>query len=185
MAGTSPAMTSKGIDAVTIASETLSKSSESCLPDLIPLLDSAAEAGNGLRDRCREAVAGKVSQGGKIDGDALEREQHAAHGLAWIATYAEALNQIASYARRMSDEGRFGEMEALLSQVGAAEYAAQLVGGVLMSQAEIARAHELGVSENDQTAFSTADDRDLIAGATAGPRAPAIELIRGAQGCAA
>ena len=92
-----------------------------------------------LRDRARDAVAGKVSRGGKIDGDALEREQHAAHGLAWIATYAEALNQVASYARRMSDEGRFGEMEALLAQIGAAEYASQLAGGVPMSQGEIAR----------------------------------------------
>jgi (2S)-methylsuccinyl-CoA dehydrogenase len=175
-------MTSKGIDAVTIASETLSKSSESCLPDLIPLLDSAAEAGNGLRDRCREAVAGKVSQGGKLDGDALEREQHAAHGLAWIATYAEALNQIASYARRMSDEGRFGEMEALLAQIGAAEYASQLAGGVPMSQGEIARTHELGVSEKDQTAFLSANVRDLIAATTPATRARAIALIRGSQG---
>jgi (2S)-methylsuccinyl-CoA dehydrogenase len=175
-------MTSKGIDAVTIASETLSKSSESSLPDLIPLLDSAAEAANGLRDRCREAVAGKVSQGGKIDGDALEREQHAAHGLAWIATYAEALNQIASYARRMSDEGRFGEMEALLAQIGAAEYASQLAGGVPMSQGEIARTHELGVSEKDQTAFLSANVRDLIAATAPATRARAIALIRGSQG---
>ncbi len=175
-------MTSKGIDAVTIASETLSKSSESSLPDLIPLLNSAAEAANGLRDRCREAVAGKVSQGGKIDGDALEREQHAAHGLAWIATYAEALNQIASYARRMSDEGRFGEMEALLAQIGAAEYASQLAGGVPMSQGEIARTHELGVSEKDQTAFLSANVRDLIAATTPATRARAIALIRGSQG---
>ena len=175
-------MTSKGIDAVTIASETLSKSSESSLPDLIPLLDSAAEAANGLRDRCREAVAGKVSQGGKIDGDALEREQHAAHGLAWIATYAEALNQIASYARRMSDEGRFGEMEALLAQIGAAEYASQLAGGVPMSQGEIARTLELGVSEKDQTAFLSANVRDLIAATAPATRARAIALIRGSQG---
>jgi (2S)-methylsuccinyl-CoA dehydrogenase len=182
MAGTSPAMTSKGIDAVTIASETLSKSSESSLPDLIPLLESVAEAASTLRDRSREAVAGRVSQGGKIDGDALEREQHAAHGLAWIATYAEALNQLASYARRMSDGGRFGEMEALLAQIGAAEYASQLAGGVLMSQGEIARTHELGVSEKDQTAFLSANVRDLIAGTTPATRARAIQLIRGSQG---
>jgi (2S)-methylsuccinyl-CoA dehydrogenase len=175
-------MTSKGIDAVTIASETLSKSSEFGLPDLIPRLDSAAEAASSLRDRCRDAVAGKVSQGGKIDSDALEREQHAAHGLAWIATYAEALNQVASYAHRMADEGRFGEMEALLAQIGAAEYASQLAGGVPMSQGEIARTHELGVSEKDQTAFLTANVRDLIAGTTPATRARAIALIRGSQG---
>jgi (2S)-methylsuccinyl-CoA dehydrogenase len=175
-------MTSKGPDAVTIASETLSKSSQSSPSDLIPLLDSAAEAAGGLRDRARDAVASKVMQSGKIDGDALEREQHAAHGLAWIATYAEALNQVASYARRMSDEGRFGEMEALLAQIGAAEYASQLAGGVPMSQGEIARLHELGVSEKDQTAFLNPNVRDLIAGTTPAIRARAIALIRGSQG---
>ena len=173
---------SKGIDAVTIANEALSKSSGSSPADLIPLLESVAEAANGLRDRAREGVSGKVGQGGKIDSDALEREQHAAHGLAWIATYAETLNQLASYASRMSDEGRFGEMEALLAQIGAAEYASQLAGGVLMSQGEIARTHELGVSEKDQTAFLSANVRDLIAGANAATRARAIALIRGSQG---
>jgi len=120
---------------VSVVSEAKADSTSCRIDDLIPLLESTAEAANILRDRCREAVAGKVSQGGKIDGEALEREQHAAHGLAWIATYAEALKQVASYARRMTDEGRFGEMEALLAQIGAAEYAAQLYGGVVMSQA--------------------------------------------------
>jgi (2S)-methylsuccinyl-CoA dehydrogenase len=170
---------------VTVASESVADIQSSRIADLIPLLESTAEAANGLRDRSRDAVAAKVSAGGKIDNAALEREQHAAHGLAWIATYTEALNQIASYARRMADEGRFGEMESLLSQIGAAEYAAQLAGGVLMSQGEIARAHELGVSEKDQTAFITANVRDLIAGTTAATRAHAIELIRGAQGTVA
>jgi (2S)-methylsuccinyl-CoA dehydrogenase len=167
---------------VTVASEARADSQSGQISDLIPLLKSAAEAANTLRDRSREAVAGKVGQGGKIDGEALEREQHAAHGLAWIATYAEALNQFASYARRMSDEGRFGEMEALLAQIGAAEYAAQLAGGVPMSQGEIARTHELGVSEKDQTAFLTANVWDLITGTTAATRARAIALIRGSQG---
>ena len=167
---------------MTVASEARADSQSGQISDLIPLLKSAAEAANTLRDRSREAVAGKVGQGGKIDGEALEREQHAAHGLAWIATYAEGLNQFASYARRMSDEGRFGEMEALLAQIGAAEYAAQLAGGVPMSQGEIARTHELGVSEKDQTAFLTANVRDLITGTTAATRARAIALIRGSQG---
>ena len=82
----------------------------------------------------------------------------------------------------MTDEGRFGEMEALLSQIGAAEYAAQLLGGVIMSQNEIARAHELGVAEKDHATFLTADVRALISSATPAIRARAIELIKAAQG---
>ena len=55
----------------------------------------------------------------------------------------------------MSDEGRFGEMEACSRRSAPAEYVAQLAGGVVMSQGEMARRHELGVAEKDQAAFLT------------------------------
>ena len=169
---------------MTLAVETLAQSKSGRLPDLISLLDAAAEAAGTLRDRAVEAVAAKVSPGGKLDGPALEREQRAAHGLAWIATYVEALRQIASYARRMQGEGRFGELEALLAQVGVAEYLSQLAGGVMMSQGEIVRLHELGVAEKDQAGLLTPAVRALIAGTTPATRARAVELIRNAQGTA-
>jgi (2S)-methylsuccinyl-CoA dehydrogenase len=153
--------------------------------DLISQLNRVAEAATSLRDRAVEGVSAKVSSGSKIDNAALEREQHAAHGLAWIATYVEALHQLASYAKRLDGEGRFGEIEALLCQIGAAEYAAQLMGGVVMSQNEIVRLHELGVSEKDASAFITPEFRALIGGATAEARARVVALIRDAQGAAA
>ncbi|MGH7488492.1 MAG: acyl-CoA dehydrogenase family protein, partial [bacterium] len=102
--------------------------------DLISQLNLVAEAATTLRDRAVAALSAKLASGGKIDNAALEREQHAAHGLAWIATYVEALRQIADYAKRLDGEGRFGEIEALLCQIGGAEYAVQLMGGVVMSQ---------------------------------------------------
>ena len=123
-----------------------------------------------MRDRAVEAVAAKVSAGGKLDGAALEREQRAAHGLAWVATYVEAIRQIASYARRMQGEGRFGELEALLTQIGVAEYLSQLSGGVMMSQGEIVRLHELGLAEKDHAGLLTPEVRALILGTT--PAAP-------------
>ncbi len=165
------------------AVETLAGHASALTPDLIPLLDSAAEAAAGLRDRAVEAVAAKVSSGGKIDGAALEREQRAAHGLAWTATYAGAIEQLASYAKRMEGEGRFGEMERLLAQIGAAEYLSQLFGGVMMSQGEIVRMHELGVDEGDLIGFIAAV-RPLIEAATPETRARAVELIKHAQGAA-
>jgi (2S)-methylsuccinyl-CoA dehydrogenase len=164
---------------VTIA-ETLPSSSDPA--DLVKKLDAVAEAAGALRECAIEAVRAKVGKDGKIDNAALEAEQHAAHGLAWVATYVEALKQIAGYAQRMSDEGRFGEMEALLAQIGAAEYAAQLAGGVMMSQNEIVRLSELGVSDKDRSAFLTGDVRALIASVTPATRARAIALIRDAQG---
>ena len=151
-------------------------------PELISLLDEAAKAATTLRASAVEAVSAKVSSGGKIDASALEREQRAAHGLAWIATYVEALVQIASYARRMDGEGRFGEMESLLVQIGAAEYLSQLSGGVTMSQGETARLHELGVKESDQAAFLTPAVRALMRSSTPESRARVVALIKDSQG---
>ena len=164
--------------------ETVTMSGAAASPELIPLLDEAAKAAATLRDRAIEAVSAKVSSGGKLDNAALEREQRAAHGLAWIATYVEALTQIASYAKRMQDEGRFGEMESLLAQIGAAEYAAQLTGGVMMSQGEMARLYELGVKELDQAAFLTPSVRALMQSSTPEARARVVDLIKESQGTA-
>ena len=157
----------------------------SATPELIPLLDKAAEAAATLRDRAIKAVAAKVSAGGKIDAAALEREQRAAHGLAWIATYAAAIDQIARYAKRMEGEGRFDEIERLLAQIGVAEYLAQLFGGVMMSQGEIVRLHELGLGDADQIGFLTPAVRTLIQTTTPETRARVVELIKHAQGAAA
>jgi (2S)-methylsuccinyl-CoA dehydrogenase len=153
-------------------------------PELIPLLAGAAEAATALRGRAVEGVAAKVVASGQIDSEALEREQHAAHGLAWLATYAEALNQLADYAARLDGDGRFGEMERLLAEIGAAEYLSQLAGGVVMSQGETARLHELGVGDAGQAAFLTPPIRALIAAATPEARARAVALIKDSQGAA-
>jgi (2S)-methylsuccinyl-CoA dehydrogenase len=151
---------------------------------LVPLLEAAAEAAGTLNVQATEAVKAKLAPGGKIDNAALEREQHVAHGLAWISTYAEGIRQLADYAKRMESEGRFGEMESLLSQIGAGEYLAQLAGGVTMSQGEVVRLHELGLDESARTAFLTEDVTALIEGVTPEMRARVVELIQDAQGAA-
>ena len=92
--------------------------------------------------------------------------------------------QIASYAKRMEGEGRFGEMERLLAQIGTCEYLSQLFGGVMMSQGEIVRMHELGVGDGDLLGFLTPAVRTLIHGTTPETRARVVELIKGAQGAA-
>jgi len=93
----------------------------------------------------REAVRARVSVGGKFDRAALDREQHIVHGLAWVATYAETLREVRDWAEGLSHAGKFGETEALLAQLLAAEYAAQLAGGVAMTQVETIRPADFGV----------------------------------------
>ena len=152
---------------------------------LLPLLDAAAEVAGTLNVAATEAVKAKLAPGGKIDNAALEREQHVAHGLAWITTYVEGIRQMADFAKRSSEEGRFGEFEGLLTQIVVGEYLAQLAGGVVMSQGEIVRLHELGVSDSAKDAFLTDNVVALIQGVTPDMRARAATLIQAAQAAAA
>lgn len=166
------------------AAETLSDRGTLSSAELIPLLEGAADAAKSLSAKAVDAVKAKVAPGGKVDNVALEREEHAAHGLAWIATYAEGVHQLADYAKRMADEGRFGEMESLLSQIVAGEYLAQLAGGVTMSQGEVVRLHEVGLGEDARQAFLADDVTSLIEVVTPEMRARVVSLIQEAQ-CAA
>ncbi len=83
---------------------------------------------------------------GKISSAKLEEHQFAAHALAWLATYVEALRQMRAWAGRIDAEGRFGEMEGLILQIGFGEYLSQIHGGIPMSQGEIARLQDMGVT---------------------------------------
>ena len=118
------------------------------LADLPRLVREAARTAAVLKARAIESVRSRTG-GAKPDAALLESEQRAVHGLSWLATYAAALDQMASYAGRMSEDGRFGEIEALVTQIGAGEYLAQIAGGIPMSQGEIVRLHDLGLAEEE------------------------------------
>src|ERR1017187_207439 len=62
-------------------------------------------AGAGARVRERVVVAGKP------DARLFDHEQRATHGLAWLATYVEAVRQLAAYTERMVGAGTLGEIE--------------------------------------------------------------------------
>ena len=48
--------------------------------------------------KVRERVWSKAKSVGRL----FDREQRATHGLAWLATYVEAVRQLAAYAERMT-----------------------------------------------------------------------------------
>ena len=116
---------------------------------------------------------------GRISGDLLDREQRAAHGLSWFATYVEAIRQLAAYTERMSEAGRFGELEELLVRIGLGEFLAQMTGGIPMSQGEMVRPADLGLSLAQVGARVTPAVEALIAsGNTAENRARLVALMR-------
>jgi len=115
------------------------------LPDLPRLLDVASDAAADLLTALRGAAAERIAPGGRLDRAALDREQHAAHGLAWAAAYAETLRQTAAWARALDAEGGLGEAEALPAQLLAHEYLSQLTGGLPMNQGELFRPADLDI----------------------------------------
>jgi len=113
----------------------------------------ALAAAEGLESRARAAVAGQISEDGRIDPEALERAQFAAHGYAWLATYVEALRQLRGWAERCIDADTFGETETLVLQAAYGEYLAQMAGGIAMSQGEIVRPGDMGLDADALAAF--------------------------------
>jgi (2S)-methylsuccinyl-CoA dehydrogenase len=147
--------------------------------ELIQTLEEAAGAVEGLFADARRAVAEQVVRDGKANARALDREQRATHGLAWLATYTEALRQLAAYAQRLSAADNFGEVEELLVRIGAGEYLAQIVGGIPMSQGEIVRLSDLGLAPAAVAArLNPAVEHLITYGNTAQRRARLAELMR-------
>jgi len=116
------------------------------LPDLRVHMRACAGAAQGFVSEVKAAVRAKVTIGGKVDRKAADREQHVVHGYGWYATYAELFTQVAAWADALAAESKFGETEALLSQLLFAEYAAQFSGGIPMNQGEVARPADFGLS---------------------------------------
>jgi (2S)-methylsuccinyl-CoA dehydrogenase len=134
------------------------------LPGLLPLCGAALGAAERLRDAARAGVAALVGRGGRVDAAALEREQFAAHGFAWLATYVEGLRQLLRWAERLEREGRLGEREALILQAGFGEYLAQMAGGIAISQVEIVRIADMGLGEGEEGAFLAEPVMALVRG---------------------
>ncbi|WP_043834545.1 acyl-CoA dehydrogenase family protein [Muricoccus aerilatus] len=116
-------------------------------PALVEGCAAVLEAAERLHEATRTALGATLAPEGRADPTRLEAAQFAAHGLAWQATYVEALRQSLAWARRLEAVGTFSEVEAAILRLGFAEYGAQLAGGIPMSQAEIVRPHDMGVPE--------------------------------------
>ncbi len=148
--------------------------------DFVALAKDAAAGAKALVAEATARVKARVTgPEGKLDAGALEREQHAAHGLSWFATYGEAVRELADYAARLQGEGSFGETEALLVKIGVGEYLDQMFGGIPMSQGEIVRPTALGFTSAELAALRTpAIDAAIEEGNTPANRAALVAKIR-------
>src|SRR5487761_2027285 len=139
-------------------------------PDLVDLSREATAALDALLADAVAKVRERVMVAGKPDGRLFDREQRATHGLAWLATYVEAVRQLAAYTERMTGAGTLGELEEHLVRVALGEYLAQIIGGIPMSQGELVRPSDLGLSAAQVAARINGDVESLIAGGNTAER---------------
>ena len=153
-------------------------------------LDGVAAAVLAYLAEATQATRDCVMVDGQLDAQLGHRNQRALHGLAWIATTAEAILCTARWGQRLAADGGTGgaaepphlahrPAENLLIGIGVGEYLHQLVGGIPMSQNEIFRPGELGL--NDAVEVLRSDPSVawfLEHGNTARARHALIEQIR-------
>ncbi|SFC97950.1 (2S)-methylsuccinyl-CoA dehydrogenase [Bosea sp. CRIB-10] len=151
----------------------------------VALIAAALPGFEALLEEAVAAVRQKVLVDGRISAAKLEQEQHAAHGLSWLATYVMALRELKAYGERLQSEDRYGAIEDYAIRIGAGEYAAQIFGGIPMSQGEIVRLPTLGLSAKAVAAACSDAAEQLIAeGNTPENRARFVALFSQSQGLA-
>ena len=149
------------------------------LPDLLALTAAALPPVETVLEAARDRIRETVSDGGKVSGALIEANQSAVHGLSWLATYAQSLRQMQAWAERLSADGRFGEVERLIHQIAFGEYLAQIRGGIPMSQNEIVRLSDLGLSDGDAAPLGESAVVTLIGRANSqGARTRLVELMQ-------
>ncbi len=142
------------------------------------LAAAATAAAQQVLDHATTAVRALVAPTGRLDPALLDRQQRAAHGLAWLQVYVRALHEMQGWAQRLDAAGRLGERETLLLEAAFAEYLDRIESGIPLSQTEIVRPRDLGLGEVALRPLRAADVAELRSrGLTAERLARLAELI--------
>ncbi len=148
------------------------------LPDLLALTGAAIGPAQALLDTAKARLRAELTVDGRVSATLIEDNQTAAHGLAWLATYVEALREMHGWAERLQADGKFGEVEQLILQIAFGEYLWQMYGGLPMNQGEILRPQDMGLTQDDQRAMM--DDAVMTltgSGNTQAARTRLVELM--------
>ncbi|MEM9872830.1 MAG: acyl-CoA dehydrogenase family protein [Pseudomonadota bacterium] len=149
------------------------------LDNLLELTGEAIAPLESVLDTARDRVRTLVSAEGRVSSALVEQHQTAAHGLAWLATYVEALRQMQKWATALDAQSKFGEVEALIHQIAFGEYLWQVYGGIQMNQGEVLRLQDMGLSQDDMRGMMAPAVTTLTQGGnTQAARMRLVELMQ-------
>ena len=132
------------------------------MDNIIAKCQEAQQTVDAYYNVAKEQVSKLVLVDGKVSKDHLNQEQHATHGLAWIATYKETLREMLNWATNLESENRFTEYEKLILQIIFSEYLYQIKTGIPMSQLEAIRPQDLGLKNGLFKEIDNNSFNDLI-----------------------
>ncbi len=150
------------------------------LSDLITLTAAALPAAEDLQQRAKDALRVEFLDGDRISGAKVDANQTAAHGLAWLSTYVEALRQMQKWAEALTADDKFGEIEQLIHQIAFGEYLSQIYGGIPMNQGEVVRLSDMGLGLVQPTDKSVT--KLMLNGNSLATRSRLVELMRDNHG---
>ena len=133
----------------------MTQTSSLILTDLRSLTAQALPIVDNVFDTAKSTLRAMVTDDGHISGALIEANQTAAHGVAWLATYTNALHQMQGWANRLVADSKFGEVEQLIHQIAFAEYLLQIAGGIQMNQGEVVRLQDMGLGADAAATLST------------------------------
>ena len=113
------------------------------------------------------AVRAQTIEEGRISSRLLDAHQFAAHGLAWLKVYTEALREMRHWAERLHSAGKMHALETALLESAFGEYLARIKGGIPMSQSEFVRLNDLGLNSETVRLLDHPAIASLIARGTA------------------
>jgi (2S)-methylsuccinyl-CoA dehydrogenase len=149
------------------------------LDDLLSLTAAAVGPVEAVLEKAKNSVRAMVSKDGRVSAGLIEAHQTAAHGLAWLATYAQSLRQMQKWAEALKANGKFGETEQLIHQIAFGEYLWQVYGGIQMNQGEILRLQDMGLSQEDMRGLMEPAIQTLTQGGnTQAARTRLVELMQ-------
>lgn len=131
------------------------------LDDLLALTAAAIAPVDAIVTIAKDRLRAELSIDGRISNALIEQNQTAAHGLAWLSTYAESLRQMQKWAEGLNASSKFGEVEALIHQIAFGEYLWQIYGGIQMNQGEVLRLQDMGLTQDDMRAMMVPEVQTL------------------------
>ena len=149
------------------------------LNDLLALTRAAIAPVDAILETAKARLKDLLSENGRVSNALVEQHQTAAHGLAWLATYAQSLREMQKWAEALEADGKFGEVEQLIHQIAFGEYLWQVYGGIQMNQGEVLRMQDMGLSQEDMRGMMEPAVQTLTQGGnTQAARVRLVELMQ-------